>query len=96
MTKLGWVIYHSKQASLSQCTEYDEVLYVLSVGDLVDIYEEDRPGGWVLLAPQKRVALVMAVAEALQNWPGGDHDFADVFREVIEKTGTPPAAGSVQ
>ena len=83
-TKLGWITYQDERATLVRCTDYDEVLYVLTVADLADVYEEDRPERWEQLAPEMRQALVRNAARALQDWPEADHDFADVFRGVIE------------
>ena len=93
---MSWVLQSEERAKAAGATEVDEVLYVISVGDLVIAYESVKgEGAWAQLSHEERVSLVNRARWYMESFCGeGSYNFADALKQAVEEEVAERRAGT--
>jgi hypothetical protein len=83
---MSWVIQSEEKAKAAGVTDEDEVLYAITVGDLVIAYEQQKgEGTWSQLSEEGKVSLTRRARWYMEGFCGeGSYNFADALRQAVE------------
>lgn len=83
---MSWVVSDEKKAKRAGAQENDRVLYVLTVEDLVTIYEDERgEESWDKLDEETRAGLVRMATKYIEDlMDGSGYSWANALEDAIQ------------
>ena len=82
---MSWIVQSEKVAMAAGAMEEDEVLYAITVGDMVIAYEQKKGGGaWSQLSVEEKVSLTHRARQCMEGFCGeGMYNFVDALKDAI-------------